>query len=443
MTIERASRPAVTAASPAESHDAVVAQVHERLLQDLDVRQLEQLSEDEGRARVQSAAAAVLAEVAPGVVGLVREGIITSVVNEVIGLGPLQPLLDDPDISEIMVNGPNLVFTERSGRLTLSSVRFHDAGHIRRIADRLVQPLGRRLDEASPLVDARLTDGSRVNVVIPPIAPDSPVITIRKFKSGLAIEQLIAFGALSEQVAGFLRACVMSKANIIVSGGTGSGKTTMLGALASFIPADERIVTIEDPIELPLSQEHVISLEARPAGVGGQGEVSQRDLVRNALRMRPDRIVMGEVRSGEAFDMLQAMNTGHDGSLTTLHANNPRDAVARIENMVMMAGFDFPIRSIRQQIASATHFFIQISRLQDGSRKMVYVTEVAGMEGDVVTLQDIFVFDNQGPDDEGRIQGSLKHTGIRPNFADQFARFGVNEDWTPQQREAGSAALRT
>ena len=443
MTIERASRPAVTSASPAESHDAVTAQVHERLLKDLDVRQLERLSEDESRARVQSAAAAVLADVAPGVVGLVREGIIASVVNEVIGLGPLQPLLDDPDISEIMVNGPNLVFTEQSGRLTLSSVRFRDAAHIRRIADRLVQPLGRRLDEASPLVDARLADGSRVNVVIPPIAPDSPVITIRKFTSGLTIEQLVAFGALSEQVAGFLRACVVSKANIVVSGGTGSGKTTMLGALASFIPGDERIVTIEDPIELQLSQEHVIPLEARPAGVGGQGEVSQRDLVRNALRMRPDRIVMGEVRSGEAFDMLQAMNTGHDGSLTTLHANNPRDAVARIENMVMMAGFDFPIRAIRQQIASATHFFLQISRLQDGSRKMVYVTEVAGMEGEVVTLQDIFVFDNQGPDDEGKIQGSLKHTGIRPKFADHFAQFGVTEDWTPQQQQAGSAALRT
>ena len=292
----------------------------------------------------------------------------------------------------------------------------------------------------SALVDARLPDGSRVNIVIQPISPATPIITIRKFKSGLGIQQLIEFGALSEQVAGFLRACVVSKANIVVSGGTGSGKTTMLGALSSFIPENERIVTIEDPIELQLQQQHVIALEARPAGVGGQGEVAQRELVRNSLRMRPDRIVMGEVRAGEAFDMLQAMNTGHEGSLTTIHANNPRDAVSRIENMVMMAGFDFPVRSIRQQIASAIHFFVQISRMQDGTRKMVYVTEVSGMEGEVVTLQDIYVFDNQGPDADGNIQGSLEHTGIRPNFADRFMRFGVTEQWT-QETRPGSAAL--
>lgn len=414
--------------------EAVVARVHERLLHDLDVRQMEQLSDDEGRARVKAAAAAVLAEIAPGVAGVAREQIIEAVANEVVGLGPLQPLLDDPAVTEVMVNRPNLVYTEEAGVLGLTPVRFRDAAHVRRIADRIVSPLGRRLDEASPLVDARLPDGSRVNIVIPPISTNSPVITIRKFKSGLEIEDLISFGSLTVEVAGFLRACVISKANIVVSGGTGSGKTTMLGALSSFIPQSERILTIEDPIELQLKQTHVIALEARPAGVGGQGEISQRELVRNAMRMRPDRIVMGEVRSGEAFDMLQAMNTGHEGSLTTIHSNSPRDAIARIENLVMMAGFDFPVRSIRQQIASAIHFFVQISRLQDGTRKITHVTEVSGMEGEIVTLQDVFVFDNRGPGPEGKIAGELVSTGIRPNFADRFGRFGVTEHWTPSEQ---------
>ena len=439
MTIQHVSpgtsaRAAAAQASPGADQDALVMQIHERLLQDLDVRQLEQLpDEDEKRSRVKAAAEAVLAEMAPGVAGVTREEVISAVVNDTIGFGPLDPLLKNPEITEIMINGPNLVFTEENGRLALSSVRFRDVGHIRRVADRIVQPLGRRLDESSPMVDARLLDGSRVNITIPPVSPKSPTITIRKFQTDrFGFPDYLRLGVLTEQVAGFLRAAVIAKANIVISGGTGSGKTTMLNALSAFIPDGERIVTIEDPIEIQLRQQYVISLEARPPGVGGVGEVTQGDLVKNALRMRPDRIVMGECRRQEAFDMLQAMNTGHDGSLTTLHANSPVDAIARIENMVMMAGFDLPVIAIRQQIASAINIIIQLNRLQNGSRRVTYITEIVGMEGDIVTRQDIFLFDNRGPDDDGRIQGDMVPTGIRASFADRFAQFGVSEQWTPE-----------
>ncbi len=439
MTIQHvspgASAKATTDASPGADQDALVMRIHERLLQDLDVRQLDRLpDEHEKRSRVKAAAEAVLAQMAPGVAGITKEEVITAVVNDTIGFGPLDPLLANPEITEIMVNGPNLVFTEENGRLTLSSVRFRDVGHIRRVADRIVQPLGRRLDESSPMVDARLEDGSRVNITIPPISPKSPMITIRKFQTDrFAFPDYVRLGVITEQVAGFLRASVIAKANMMISGGTGSGKTTMLNALSAFIPEGERIVTIEDPIEIQLRQQHVISLEARPPGVGGVGEVTQGDLVKNALRMRPDRIVVGECRREEAFDMLQAMNTGHDGSLTTLHANSPVDAIARIENMVMMAGFDLPVLAVRQQIASAVDLIIHVSRLQDGSRRVTHVTEIVGMEGETVTRQDIFLFSNRGPDDDGRIQGEMVPTGIRPNFADRFAQFGVTEQWTPQQ----------
>ncbi len=412
-------------------NDALELRIHERLLQDLDLRQLDQMPEEERRQQVQAAVTSILAELAPGVAGVTRETIVRNVVNDSIGLGPLQPLLDNPDISEIMINAPDRVFIEENGKLTLSNVRFRDANHIRRIADRIVQPLGRRLDESSPLVDARLADGSRVNITIPPVSPESPSITIRKFQTDrFGIADYLRLGVMTPEVAGFMRAAVIAKANIVIAGGTGSGKTTMLNAISAFIPDDERLVSIEDPIEIQLRQTHVVKLEARPPGVGGVGEVTQGDLVKNALRMRPDRIVMGECRREEAFDMLQAMNTGHDGSLTTLHANTPRDAVARIENMVMMAGFDLPILAIRQQIASAVHLFLQLTRMQDGSRKLVNVTEVLGMEGDTVTLQDIFVFDNRGPDEDGMIQGELISTGIRAEFTDRFPQYGVTAEWS-------------
>ena len=424
-------------------NDALEMRIHERLLQDLDLRQLDRLPEDERRQQVQSAVTSILAELAPGVAGVTKEMIVKNVVNDSIGLGPLQPLLDNPDISEIMINAPDKVFIEENGKLYLSDVRFRDVNHIRRIADRIVQPLGRRLDESSPLVDARLADGSRVNITIPPISPESPSITIRKFQTDrFGISDYLRLGVMTPEVAGFLRAAVIAKANIVISGGTGSGKTTMLNAISTFISNDERLISIEDPIEIQLRQTHVIKLEARPAGVGGVGEVTQGDLVKNALRMRPDRIVVGECRREEAFDMLQAMNTGHDGSLTTLHANSPRDAVARIENMVMMAGFDLPILAIRQQIASAVNLFLQLTRLQDGSRRLVNVTECLGMEGDTVTLQDIFVFDNQGPDADGKIQGELVSTGIRAQFADKFPQFGVTAEWSDEFIEQPQAAAK-
>ena len=409
---------------------SIAARVHDQLLDDLDVGVLRRLPRDEARAHVEEAVANVLKELAPGLAGVSRQAVIHEVTNEVIGFGPIQPLLDDPDVTEVMVNGPQEVFYERAGVLYASAARFRDEQHIRRIADRIVAPLGRRLDEYSPMVDARLPDGSRVNVVLPPVAVGSPAMTIRKFQSDrFGIGDLIRIGSMTEQVAGFLRASVIAKVNVVISGGTGSGKTTLLNALSSFIPEQERLVTIEDPKELQLRQQHAVNLEARPPGVNGAGEVTQRDLVRNALRMRPDRVIVGEVRGSEAFDMLQAMNTGHEGSITTVHANTPRDALARIENMVMMAGFDLPTRSIREQTSSALHLLVQTNRMVDGSRRVTHVTEVAGMEGDVVSLQDIFIFEHQPMGQDRRVRGGLVSTGIRPGFADRFERFGVSELW--------------
>lgn len=350
-----------------------------------------------------------------------RARMFEAIAADIIGFGPLEQLINDPEISEIMVNGPKKIYVERRGKSQLTNVTFNDEPHVLRVIDRIVAPLGRRIDESSPMVDARLPDGSRVNAVIRPIALCGPTLSIRKFrKEGISIDDLIRFGSLTSEMAEFLSACVRANLNVVVSGGTGSGKTTMLNALSSFIPNDQRIITVENAAELQLRQDHVVPLESRPANIEGKGEISPRDLVINCLRMRPDRIVVGECRGGEALEMLQAMNTGHDGSMTTLHANTPRDAIARIETMCLMSGMDLPVRAIREQIASAVNLIVQLSRLKDGARKTVYITEVQGMEGDVVVLSDIFVFEQQGIDEKGKIIGQLRPTGIRPRFVDRF-----------------------
>ena len=346
-----------------------------------------------------------------------RESILSDLLDEVLGYGPIQTLLDDPTITEVMVNGPNQVYCERNGKLTLTDALFYDDNHVLRIIEKIVAPIGRRIDESTPMVDARLPDGSRVNAIIPPLSLCGPTITIRKFsRDPFGIEDVLSFGTLNREMAEFLRACVEARLNIIVSGGTGSGKTTTLNVLSSFIPETDRIVTVEDAAELQLRQDHVVTLESRPPNIEGKGAITIRDLVKNCLRMRPDRIVVGECRSGEALDMLQAMNTGHDGSLTTGHANTPRDILSRLETMVLMAGIDLPVRAIREQIASAVHIIVQQSRLRDGSRKITHLTEVAGMEGDKITLQDIFLFKQTGVDEQGRVTGSHQPTGILPRF---------------------------
>jgi len=356
-----------------------------------------------------------------------RARIIMELVDESLGYGPIDSLLKDDSISEVMVNSPNQVYVERKGKLVLTDIQFRDDAHVMHIIEKIVAPLGRRIDESSPMVDARLPDGSRVNAIIPPVALKGPCVTIRKFaKDPLTVDNLIEFGTISKEMAEFLRGCVEGKLNIVVSGGTGSGKTTSLNILSSFIPADERIVTVEDAAELQLRQEHVVTLETRPSNIEGKGAITMRDLVRNSLRMRPDRIVVGEVRGGEALDMLQAMNTGHDGSLTTGHANTPRDMLSRLETMVLMAGMDLPVRAIREQIASAVDLIVQQSRLRDGSRKITHITEVQGMEGEVITMQDIFIFEQTGRDSDGKITGRIRSTGIRPKFIEKLASNGIN-----------------
>ncbi|MDQ0755516.1 CpaF family protein [Arthrobacter sp. B3I4] len=356
-----------------------------------------------------------------------RSRLVRDVADDVLGYGPLQRLLDDPAVTEIMVNRMDQIYVERKGQLTLTDSRFSSEDHLRKVIERIVSKVGRRIDESSPLVDARLEDGSRVNAVIPPLAVGGSSLTIRKFsKVPLTVRDLIGFGTLTPEMAELLNACVRAKLNIIVSGGTGTGKTTLLNVLSSFLPHDERIVTIEDAVELQIQQEHVVRLESRPPNTEGKGEVTIRDLLRNSLRMRPDRIVVGEVRGGESLDMLQAMNTGHDGSLSTVHSNSPRDAVARLETLVLMAGMDLPLRAIREQIASAVNLIVQISRLRDGTRRITHVTEVQGMEGDIVTLQDAFVFDySAGVDAHGRFLGKPVATGIRPRFIDRFEDMGI------------------
>jgi len=354
-----------------------------------------------------------------------RKQIFDQVLNDLLGFGPIQPLLDDEDVSEIMVNGPKKVFVEKKGKLTKSNVTFDDDDHVLRIIDRIILPLGRHVDEDSPTVDARLPDGSRVNAVVRPVSIDGPSITIRKFrKDKLQVEDLINFGSITRPMADFLQACVKARFNIIISGGTGSGKTTLLNVMSGFIPENERIITIEDAAELQLQQDHVMRMETKAANADGLHAVTIRELVKNSLRMRPDRIVVGEVRGGEALDMLQAMNTGHDGSLTTVHSNTPRDAISRIETLVLMAGMDLPLKVVRQQVSSAVDLIIQQSRLKDGQRKVTYVTEVAGMEGDVIVLTDIFKYVQSGVTSDGKILGEVNATGIRPNFTPRLEAAG-------------------
>jgi pilus assembly protein CpaF len=356
-----------------------------------------------------------------------RQRLSREIIDDVLGHGAIQRFLDDPEVTEVMVNRHDSIYVERFGRLTKTDAKFGSDEALRRVIERIVSRVGRRIDESSPLVDALLADGSRVNAIIPPLAVNGPSLTIRKFgREALTVEKLIRLGSLSPEMAELLQACVLARMNIIVSGGTGTGKTTLLNVLSSFIPDTDRIVTIEDAVELQLQQEHVVRLESRPANIEGRGEVSIRELVRNSLRMRPDRIVVGEVRGGESLDMLQAMNTGHDGSISTVHANSPRDAVARLETLVLMSGMDLPLRAIREQIASAVNLIVHITRLRDGSRRITHITEVQGMEGDVVTLQDAFVFDySAGVDAGGRFLGKPVPTGVRPRFTDRFVELGI------------------
>ncbi len=345
---------------------------------------------------------------------------------EILGLGPIQPLLEDDGITEVMVNGAKNIYIERQGKIHRVQNAFESNEHVMRIIDRIVAPLGRRVDESSPYVDARLPDGSRVNVIIPPISLVGPVITIRKFaKNPITVEQLIQYGSITQEAIDFIKACVESRLNIVISGGTGSGKTTLLNVLSSYIPEDERIITIENAAELQLRQEHVVTLESRPPNIEGRGEITIRQLVINALRMRPDRIIVGEIRDEAALDMLQAMNTGHDGSMTTAHSNSPRDTLARLETMVLMAGMDLPVRAIREQVSSAVDLIIHQERLKDGSRKVVNITEVTGMEGDIITMTDIFVFEQVGYDDNHRIVGRLRPTGLRPRFIEKIEAAGI------------------
>jgi pilus assembly protein CpaF len=412
-----------------EDYSELALQVHKRLLMELDVSAVARLDHDAARASVESAARSILAQTAPELVGEQKELVVRRVVDEAIDLGPLEPLLRDNTISEVMVNAPDEVYFERDGIITESRAHFQDNDHILRIVDRILAPLGRRVDESSPYVDARLPDGSRVNVIIPPLIPRSPTVTIRKFRPDkYTMDDLIANQTVTAPMAKFLEACVRIRLNIIISGGSGTGKTTLLNALSGAIPHNERIVTIEDPIELRLQQRHVIAAEARPANIEGKNEVSQRDLFRNALRMRPDRIIVGEVRGPEAFDMLQAMNTGHEGSMTTVHANSPRDALWRIENMVLMSGIDLPVRAIREQMASALHLVAHINRFPDGRRRVTRVAELAGMEGDTVTMQELFRFQQTGIDPEGHVLGDLVSTGVVPTFMELFEQAGIDMD---------------
>lgn len=402
--------------------------VHRRLIQELEASRLDRMGEEEARTAVAQAARQLLTQEMPEVYGLARDEVIAAVTDEVLGLGPIENMIRDASISEVMINAPDEIFFERAGRIHRANVRFRDAAHIMRIAERIVSRVGRRVDESSPMVDARLPDGSRVNIIIPPVAPKSPCITIRKFKKDkLKLEDLMGFGSITPEAVAFMRASVHIKRNIIVSGGTGSGKTTLLNALSGAIPDYERLVTIEDPTELRLQQPHVVTLEARPASIEGRGEVTQRDLVRNALRMRPDRIIIGEVRGGETFDMLQAMNTGHEGSMSTIHANRPREALTRLENMIGMSGVQLPSRAVRQQIAAAVNMIIQVQRMRDGVRRITHVVELVGMEGDIITTQDLFNYEFTGESADGKLQGVYRSSGLRPHFLPKAEYFGLGK----------------
>jgi pilus assembly protein CpaF len=415
-----------SAALPArESFREAKFRVQNRLINELDPK-LDLTNQVEVRRQIEELFGKIADEEGLALTRAERVRMLEQITDEILGLGPLEPLLRDETITEVMVNGPQQVYIEREGLLELTNVTFQNDEHVMKIIQRIIAPIGRRVDESSPMVDARLADGSRVNAIIPPLSLVGPVITIRKFSATpFTVDDLVRFGTATPEMFEFLEACVKARLNIFVAGGTGSGKTTMLNILSSFIPDDERIVTIEDAAELQLRQEHVITLEARPANIEGKGAIPIRELVRNALRMRPDRIVVGECRSGEALDMLQAMNTGHDGSMSTGHANTPRDMLSRLETMVLMAGMDLPLRAIREQISSAVDLIVHQNRLKDGTRKIVNITEVQGMEGDVIVMQDVFVFEQTGVED-GRIQGRLRPTGIRPHFVERFETAGIH-----------------
>ncbi len=418
--------------------DELRQRIHHSLIDELGpILYDSRLSEEDLRKKVHEQLIAALAQERAPLSAADKAQLIQDVSDDILGYGPIDPLLRDDDVSEIMCNGPDAVYVERDGRLVKDPVTFVDEAHLRRIIDKIVGQVGRRIDESSPMCDARLPDGSRVNAVISPLTIGGPFLTIRKFKADpLQVDDLIRFGTFDANSARFLQACVVGRLNIVVAGGTGTGKTTTLNVLSSFIPDGERVVTVEDAKELQLRQDHVLCMETRPPNIEGRGQVTIRDLVKNSLRMRPDRIVIGECRAGEALDMLQAMNTGHDGSLTTVHANSPRDTLSRLETLTLMAGFDLPVRAIREQMASAIDVIIQIARLRDGSRRITHVTEVQGMEGDVITLQDIFLYDfAAGVDDDGRYRGVLRPTGIRPKFAEKLKSQGIKlgpETFAPQ-----------
>ena len=392
----------------------------------MDLTKLSTLTPDQVHAEVSRLAEIVLAQEAMPLSVSERERLVNDVQHELFGLGPLEPLLKDPTISDILVNRHDMIYIERRGKIEATNVRFKDDEHLMRVIERIVSSVGRRIDESSPMVDARLQDGSRVNAIIPPLAIDGPVVSIRRFGADpLRMAALIDNKALTKDIADMLQMVVNARLNILISGGTGAGKTTLLNALSAFIPENERIVTIEDSAELQLQQPHVVRLETRPPNIEGRGEVTQRDLVRNALRMRPDRIVIGEVRGGEAIDMLQAMNTGHDGSLTTIHANTPRDAMARIETMIQMTGMRLSDRAMRQQIASALNLVVQVARMSDGSRRVTSISEITGMEGETITMQEIFMYERTGVDKEGQVIGRFRPTGIRPRFAERLKSCGL------------------
>lgn len=414
------------AVSPArDAYIDLKTRVQNRLVAELDPS-MDISRTDEVRQTIRQMYEAILQEESIVLSRVERERLFEQIVAEILGLGPLEPLLADETITEIMVNGPKSVYVERRGKIEKAGIVFESSDHLMRIIERIVAPLGRRIDESSPRVDARLKDGSRVNAIIPPISLVGPVLTIRKFfKKPLTIEDLIRFGSVTEEIVEFMRASVIARLNIIISGGTGTGKTTFLNVLSSFIPGDERILTIENAAELQLRQEHVVTLESRPPNIEGKGEITIRDLVVNALRMRPDRIIVGECRKGEALDMLQAMNTGHEGSMTTIHANNSREGLSRLETMVLMSGMELPHRAIREQIAAAIDLIIQLERMRDGSRRVVAVTEIQGMEGDVITTADIFKFEQVGYED-GKVIGRLRPTGIRPKFIDRIEQAGIH-----------------
>ncbi len=402
------------------------ARLHHALISRMDLTKLNQLSPDQLHMEVSRLAKELLATENAPLSTVEREKLIGDVQHELFGLGPLEPLLADPAISDILVNSYSNIYIERRGKLERTSVAFKDNDHLMRVIERIVSRVGRRIDEAQPMVDARLPDGSRVNAIIPPLALDGAVLSIRRFGADpLRMSALIEYGALTKEVALVFEMCVKARLNMIISGGTGAGKTTLLNALSAYIPEDQRIVTIEDSAELQLQQPHVVRLETRPPNIEGKGEVSQRDLVRNALRMRPDRIVIGEVRGGESIDMLQAMNTGHDGSLTTVHANTPRDALARLETMIQMTGMRLSDRAMRQQIASAVNLVIQVARMTDGTRRITSISEITGMEGETVTMQEIFQYERTGIDREGKVLGRFRATGIRPRFAERLKTYGM------------------